>query len=218
MAGDRAGLKAKAYDIIKKRLLACEYPPDTLLNEVQLSNCLGISRTPIREAVIQLEQEGFLRIMPKKGIYVTAITVDDIIQIFQTRKEVEPIALLLARSRLQDEVLLDYRKRFEESERSIADSYRLDTAMHLYFIENCGNRYIIDMMHKVIDANTRVIVASKENQLHIQESRKEHIEILDSLLAGETEKAAAQLGEHITHCGKAALENFTNSPLDVSDT
>ena len=211
MAGDRAGLKAKAYDTIKKRLITCEYPPDTLLNEVQLSNSLGISRTPFREAVIQLEQEGFLRIMPKKGIYVTAITANDILQIFQTRREIEPVTLLMARPNFQDEILLDFKRMFEGEEGSVIDSYHLDTAMHLYFIENCGNRYIIDMMHKVFDANTRIIVASKQNQLHIQESRLEHIEILDSLLAGQNEKAAEQLSEHIIHCRKAALDNFYDS-------
>lgn len=208
MAGDRSGLKAKAYDTIKTRLLTCEYPPDTVLNEVLLSNSLGISRTPIREAVVQLEQEGFLRIMPKKGIYVTAITVDDILQIFQSRQEIEPITLLMACPNLERETLIDFRNRFADEERSVIDSYHLDTAMHLYFIENCRNRYIVDMMHKVFDANTRIIVASKKNQLHIQESRKEHIAILDSLLEGKNEQAAEQLREHIIHCREAALDNF----------
>ena len=47
MAGDRSGLKAKAYDTIKTRLLTCEYPPDTVLNEVQLSNSLGIMQSAV---------------------------------------------------------------------------------------------------------------------------------------------------------------------------
>ena len=155
-----------------------------------------------------MEQEGFLRIMPKKGIYVTAITVDDILQIFQSRQEIEPITLLMACPNLERETLIDFRNRFADEERSVIDSYHLDTAMHLYFIENCRNRYIVDMMHKVFDANTRIIVASKKNQLHIQESRKEHIAILDSLLEGKNEQAAEQLREHIIHCREAALDNF----------
>ena len=68
------------------------------------------------------------------------------------------------------------------------------------------------VMRKVFDANPRVIIASKQNQLHIQDSRREHLEILNSVLHGNIEQAASQLGEHILHCREAALENFYGAP------
>lgn len=208
MANVKGGLKKRAYEVIKKKLLNCEYPPNTLLNEAQISNSLGFSRTPTREAVIQLEQEGFLKIIPKKGIYVTAVTVHDVVQIFQVRKEIEPVALLMAKPYLEKDILLDFKNRFLDENQAIMDSYQLDTAMHLYLMESCNNSFIIDMMHKVFDKNTRVIITSKKNQLHLQDSRREHIEILDSLLNDQYEQAATQLSTHIDHCRMAALDNF----------
>lgn len=211
MAGKNGGLKSKAYETIKKRLLSCEYPPNTFLNEAQLSSSLGFSRTPTREAVIQLEQEGFLKVVPQKGIYVTAITVNDIVQIFQVRKEIEPITLHMSQPFLQTDILLDFKARFSNTGASMTDSFQLDTAMHLYLIECCRNSFIIDMMHKVFDKNTRVITVSKQNQIHLHDSRQEHLEILNSLLAGQYEQAAAQLAEHIDHCRMAALDNFCSA-------
>lgn len=208
MANKNGGLTRKAYETIKERLVKCEYPPNTLLNEGQLSSSLGFSRTPTREAIIQLEQEGFLKVIPKKGIYVTAITANDIIQIFQVRREIEPITLMMSQPYIEKDILLDFKDRFSATETSVINSYQLDTAMHLYLIENCRNAYIIDMMHKVYDKNTRVIIASKQNQMHIHDSRKEHVEILNSLLNEQYEQAAKQLVDHIEHCRMAAFENF----------
>ena len=95
----RKNLKLQAYSILKKKIISCEYQPGSMLNEAQLAEELGFSRTPIREAISILEMEGFLCIVPKKGILVTDILLSDIVQIFQARMEIEPIALKLAGDR-----------------------------------------------------------------------------------------------------------------------
>ncbi len=202
------GLSNQVYEIIKQRLITCEYKPNSVLNEAQLSAELGCSRTPTREAIIQLERQGFLQIIPKKGIYVTAITANEIMQIFQARKEIEPVTLRMGRANLDKEVLKDFQSRFSKDTDDVMDGYKLDTAMHMYFVENCGNDFIIDMMHSVFDKNTRVIIASKENQLHVNDSRREHLEIINLLLDGDYENACKKLSEHIDHCRIAALESF----------
>ena len=202
------GLSNQVYEIIKQRLITCEYKPNSVLNEAQLSAELGCSRTPTREAIIQLERQGFLQIIPKKGIYVTAITANEIMQIFQARKEIEPVALRMGRATIDTAILEDFKIRFSKDTDDVLDGYKLDTAMHMYFIENCGNDFIIDMMHSVFDKNTRVIIASKENQLHVNESRKEHLEIINLLINGDYDTACKKLSEHIDHCRIAALESF----------
>ena len=93
MAANNRDLKNKAYETIKERLLDCTYEPGTLLNEARLAEDLGFSRTPVREAISRLESDGFVKIMPKKGIYVSDILLSDVLQIFQTRIEIEPVAL-----------------------------------------------------------------------------------------------------------------------------
>lgn len=201
-------LKNHTYCILKERLVNCIYPPGTLLNEAQLAADLGASRTPVREAISRLEMEGFVKIMPKKGIYVTDISLNDVLQIFQTRIEIEPIAVRLAAPHLPREELLAFCGKFKGEAPDIQNGFRLDTAMHLFIIEHCGNRYIIDMMHRIFDENTRVIISSKQNQVQIHDARLEHLDILNSLLDKDTERAIALVQSHIENCRKAALDYF----------
>lgn len=201
-------LKNHTYCILKERLVNCIYPPGTLLNEAQLAADLGASRTPVREAISRLEMEGFVKIMPKKGIYVTDISLNDVLQIFQTRIEIEPIAVRLAAPHLPREEPLAFCGKFKGEAPDIQNGFRLDTAMHLFIIEHCGNRYIIDMMHRIFDENTRVIISSKQNQVQIHDARLEHLDILNSLLDKDTERAIALMQSHIENCRKAALDYF----------
>ena len=215
MAKRNSGLTDYVYETIKKRLITCEYLPNSVLNEAQIATELGCSRTPTREAIIQLERQGFLHIIPKKGIYVSAITANEIMQIFQARKEIEPVALKMGRANLDTELLLDFKQRFSNDTDDFMSGYKLDTAMHMYFVENCRNNFIIDMMHSVFDKNTRVIIASKENQLHVNESRKEHLEIINLLLNKDFDEAGIRLSEHIDHCRLAALESFYSTNTET---
>lgn len=207
----RKNLKAQAYSILKKKIIQCEYKPGSMLNEAQLAEELGFSRTPIREAISILEMEGFLRIVPKKGILVTDILLSDIVQIFQARMEIEPITLKLAGPKIPTEELLKWKGWFLSGQSTVEKGYEIDTSMHLGIIGYCGNAYIIDMMKKVFEKNTRVIVSSEENREHVSEALKEHLEILDLLLEQEFDKAAAKMRTHVAGCRKAALDFFYSS-------
>lgn len=204
----RQNLKLQAYTILKQKIVTCEYRPGSMLNEAQLAAELGFSRTPIREAISILEMDGFLRIVPKKGILVTDILLSDIVQIFQARMELEPVILKLAGPNIPEAELIEWKERFLNADSSVEQSYAIDTAMHLSIINHCNNTYIIDMMKKVFDKNTRIIVSSTENKEHIQEARIEHLEILDCLLKQDFELAAAKMRTHVAGCRNAAMEYF----------
>lgn len=201
-------LKNHTYQILKERLINCIYEPGTMLNEAQLAAELGLSRTPVREAVSRLEMDGYVRIIPKKGIYVSDIQLSDVLQIFQARYEMEPVALRMAAPHLPVEDLYALREKFKGDLTDIQNGFRLDTAMHLFIIEHCGNRYIIDMMHKLFDDNMRVVIGSKQNQVQIHDARLEHLEIIETLIDKEYEKAALMMQAHIESCRRAALDYF----------
>lgn len=208
------GLKDTIYMDLKEKLINCIYEPGTVLNEGQLTNEYGVSRTPVREAISRLEMDGYLSILPKKGIYVTDISLADVMQIFQTRIEIEPLCLCMASSAglLDDKELAMFMERFHDTNIDISDSFRLDTAMHLYIIEHCGNKYIIHMMRKLFDDNTRVVIASKQNKTKIHNATCEHLEILQSLLNHEdTAKTAELMRTHIESCRRTALDYFCST-------
>jgi DNA-binding GntR family transcriptional regulator len=148
--------------------------------------------------------------MPKKGIYVTDVTLQDVMQIFQTRLEIEPITLRMAGPTLPMEELLNFRNSFSQDEHDCGIGFRLDTAMHLFIIEHCGNRFMIDMMRKVFDENTRVIISSKQNETKIHDARVEHLQIINLLIEKDYEKAQQAMRTHIETCKRAALDYFYN--------
>ena len=210
------GLKNSIYSDLKEKLINCIYQPGTVLNEIQLTNEYKVSRTPIREAISRLEMDGYLKILPKKGIYVTDISLNNVIQIFQVREEIEPLAIKMAEPYLNVEDLKMFRQRFEAEDLDLSNSFRLDTAMHLYIIEHCGNDYIIQMMHKVFDDNTKIIIASKQNQVKIHDAKCEHIEILDSLIEKkDINETSRLLRTHIGTCRRAALDYFCSGGLST---
>lgn len=205
----RADLKYHVYQDLKEKLINCIYPPGSMLNEVQLASQYGLSRTPIREAINRLEMDGYVKVIPKKGIYVTDISLNDVLQIFQTRIEIEPIALRLAIPYLNQDELLFFQKRFESEDLSITDAFRLDTAMHLFFVEHCGNSYLIEMMRRLFDDNTKAVIATGQNSAKIHDARLEHLEILNSLIRrDDIETSVNCLRSHIETCRRAALNYF----------
>ena len=88
METGRETLKQQAYRIIKNKILYCEYAPNEVLNEELLLQDTGYSRAPIRDALGRLEQEHLLVIMPKKGIRISDVNMNDISSVFEDRKSV----------------------------------------------------------------------------------------------------------------------------------
>ena len=90
----KQSLKLQAYQYLKTKILNCEYRPNEFLNEQKLCAEMGnISRTPMRDALGRLEQEGLITILPKKGLMVSGITEEDVHSMFEMRLLVEPYAL-----------------------------------------------------------------------------------------------------------------------------
>ncbi|WP_037573331.1 GntR family transcriptional regulator, partial [Spirochaeta cellobiosiphila] len=204
------GMRSQAYVAIREKIVNCVYPPGTMLNEAMLTQELEFSRTPIRDALTRIEQEGFIEILPKKGIYVKNVSLKDVRQIFKVRLEIEPLALKMAGPSLPKESLFKYRDLFSGSEISVEADFRVDQQMHLFIIDHCGNRFIIDMMHKVFDENTRVIISSGQNEAKIHDARKEHLAIINYLIDENYDLAEEAMKFHINQCKEKALDFFYN--------
>lgn len=215
------GKKNSVYRGLKERLILCRYAPGTVLNEMQLTKEFGVSRTPVREAVSRLEMEGYLRVLPKKGIYVAEITMQDVLQIFETRIEIEPICLMLSYPYLDPEELLILRAKIMDTKihRSIAEGNKIDMEMHRYIVSQCRNRYLINMMNQLLDDNTRVVIATGQNEVKVHNALEEHVAVLDSLLYDrDCDKSAELLREHLKVCRSAALKYFGSEEYKARHT
>lgn len=218
-ASAKRNLKQQAYEILKRKLIFCEYPPKSILNESQLAADLNLSRTPIREALALLEQDGYIQVLPKKGIYVTDVTLNDVLQIFEARIELEPISLKLAAPKLPVPTLLDFKNKLEacDDHTDPIEGFALDTGMHLFFIDYCGNPFIIDALHKVMDRNNRAVIASNQLKHHIHDAKMEHIDILQTVLDRKYDEAVQKMRAHIQNCRSATIEFLSHAPTGASD-
>lgn len=205
------GLKDAIYTDLRDKLIRCEYKPGTELNELQLTRTYNVSRTPIREAVSLLEKDGYLKVLPKRGIYVTDITMDDVLQIFQTRLEIEPLTLKMAVPYLDVAELMRMKQELKNSDLPVDTAYQQDMAMHLYLMRHSGNTYIINMMEKLFRDNARCVIATGQNEVKIHTAAEEHEQILNSLIRGDDPEVSASLmRKHIETCRIAALRYFSS--------
>jgi DNA-binding GntR family transcriptional regulator len=209
MTNETVALKKYAYNEIKRKILNCDYAPGCLLNEQFLTSELNISRTPIREALNRLDQEGLIRILSKKGILVSNISIIDLTHIYQVRIELEPYVVRMAGPHLDLEKLMYYRKLFymESDDKNSIPELETDVSFHGYLTDNCHNKYIHQLMKKVLDENERIMIFTR-NKVRIEHARNEHLKIIDLLMVGDYEAASRVMRTHIENCRDSAVAYF----------
>jgi DNA-binding GntR family transcriptional regulator len=204
-----ASLKDKAYNIIKEKIVKCEYLPNQFLVENELMELVGASRTPIREALNKLEQEGLLVILPKKGVMVKDISLQEVNAIFEARLLVEPYIIKNYGHLLPKEVLQQQLYMVSASRHAVYNEkdYDEDNALHQLLINASGNVYLIGLLHKIYVQNHRIrILSGSMLRSRPEETIAEHEAILQRMLAEDFDGAAHAMEEHLLHAKKAAVE------------
>ncbi|MDN5304167.1 MAG: hypothetical protein PWP46_1049 [Fusobacteriaceae bacterium] len=209
-------LKEKAYEIIKNKIIMIEFKPGEYLEEKVLSELLGISRTPIREALNVLENEGWIESFPRKGIFVTRIDEEKIDEIYEVRKNFDPLILKMAAKNLSPLKLNLFKQKFENYEKMHEDEFlKYDADFHSYVHSAVKNKYVLKMMKNVYEHNRRIrrLGVQKVPHQRIVDSNKEHLEMIDLILKGEIDKAADLLREHIENSHKYYLNVLLDKDL-----
>lgn len=210
----RLSLKLQAYNYLKDKILRCEYAPNDMLNEQKLCEEMGnISRTPMRDALGRLEQEGLVAILPKKGLMVSGITAADVRSIFEVRLLVEPYALRCYGRDLSRKELLSFRDLMLHPER-IEDFYQMgdafceaDDAFHALLVSGLPNKYLRTAHEGITWQNTRFrIMTGKVGMLRKPETCAEHLQVLDAALEGDWNAAADAMEKHLTLAQELAIE------------
>ena len=193
-------LKEKAYDLIKRKIIYLEFMPGDYLEEKKLSEILGVSRTPIREALSRLETEKWVVSLPRKGVFVSEVDETMLNHIFEARKYFEPAILGMAFNNLSDIKLNIFKQRFEIYETlDQKEKDKLDNDFHLYILNSVDNFFVKNMMITTFEHVVRVRKLSfdKKSKLRISESNDEHIHIIDLILDGKKQEAMGAFGQHI---------------------
>ncbi len=202
-------LKAKAYDLIKEKIINCQYQPGSLISEEMLQNDISASRTPIREALGKLEQENLLSVMPKKGIRISPISLNEMNMIFEVRLLIEPYSLLNYGYMLQEEKLLSLYQSVEKCSDAmdIREMFALDDELHNYLNSVVPNLYIRRQFDIISAQNRRYrILTGEQLRGRVIASMKEHAAVLKSCLKKEWENAAENMKEHLLISKNSSFE------------
>ena len=206
---EKKSLKQQAYDEIKRKIVTCEYAPNTLLNEELLREELHVSRTPIRDALSRLEQKGLITILPKKGIMVSSLSINDINMVFEVRMMYEPYALLHYGSRIPYSVLTHSYELLSDLDAMSEDwaFFQADDAFHAAVVQAVGNRFLLQTYEWIQDQNLRFrVMTGQTSAPRLEDTSKEHTRILEACLKKDWSEAASAMKDHLINSKNATFD------------
>jgi len=191
--------RERAYEQLKRSLLTCALAPGSTWSESELMAHVSIGRTPLREAVQQLAQEGLLTVLPRRGILISDISFAQLQQLFELRLELEGFCATLAAQRITAEEVVEARRILAQSYSGDLDQhFGLDRRFHGLVYAAARNGFLEGMLRRLYDWSVRVLYLSKAHQESQEEVRGGHEVLLDALAAHDQSAAAGAIREHVS--------------------
>ena len=181
-----AVLREHAYAELKRRILGCEVRPGEAINEAQIGALLGLGRTPVHQALHRLEVEGLVSIMPRKGVLVTPLSLNDVLDMIEVRAANELLCVTLAAQRAHPSDFKAMREIIAPSpdlieQRDLSGLMTLDLKFHLAISASSRNRVLADMLRNLHEKQSRFWFYSLSDPVHMKNVYDEHREMLDAL-------------------------------------
>jgi DNA-binding GntR family transcriptional regulator len=191
----RAPLRREIRRILLERILEGSIAPGTSINESELALALGVSRTPLREALLGLERQGFLTSETGRGFFVLPLTLRDAEELYPILWTLEGAALdasgAIGKERLAD--LRSVNAELKRAERDAGEALRLDRAWHDLLLQECANERLLALIETLKDQARRYEAAYMQDSGRVILSTLQHDEILNALERGDRPAARAQL-------------------------
>ncbi len=190
----RFNLSDQVEDAVRRMILDGRLNPEERINEVRLAEQLGVSRTPLREALNRLVAEHAVINTPHLGYVVQPLTLEEFEQVYDVRPILDPEALRLAGVPCSDRLaLLESINRRLSVERDPDRAIALDDEWHRELLADCGNRVLLELIEDIIRRMRRYELALMRETRNVLNASKEHERILRALRNGDLEAACAAL-------------------------
>ncbi|MDX9888701.1 MAG: GntR family transcriptional regulator [Anaerovoracaceae bacterium] len=195
-------LRDLVYDELKMKIMMGLIAPGTRMMEVELAEEMGVSRTPVREAIRKLEKEGMISIEPRRGAYASSLSNQDMVDILEVRQTMEGLAADLATIRFTEEQkneLLEVSQAFNQAveKGDMEQMISLDTLFHHLIVQGTGNKLLAVMVGQLQDMVLRFRYLYYDDFRRAEKMPQEHKEILDAILGGDPVKARMAADNHI---------------------
>ena len=202
--GDTATFADRAYDALRDVIVSLNVyhaPGEVRLDERQLASDLGISRTPVREAMAQLEREGFVRSVPRRGIYVVRKTKQQVVELITAWAALESMAARLITQSATDEAIAALRGMFVKFENGTLhaklDEYsEVNIEFHQAIIKMSGNSVLIDLAENLFTHMRMIRRKTISEQDRADRSIHDHMTIIEALEARDTARAEELVRNH----------------------
>lgn len=205
-------LRELVFESLREAIISGRLRPGERLMEIQLAEELGVSRTPVREAIRKLELEGLVLMIPRKGAYVSRFSMKDIADVFEIRRALEGLAARLAAERCTEEELDDLERILVRSaelaqREKVDETVDLDTQFHEALMKAAHNERLSQMVANLREQIQRFRNSSLRQPGRLHLALEEHRRIVEAIAERDSELAQNRAYEHI--------ENAENSLMEV---
>lgn len=204
-------LRDVVFNTLREAILKGDLQPGERLMELQLAAKLGVSRTPIREAIRMLEQEGLAVTIPRKGAEVAKMTEKDMEDVLQIRDVLDELAASIACEKISGEQLEELRQTMHEFEESIKTGgikriAEVDVRFHDIIYQSTGNPKLVSILSNLREQMYRYRVEYLKDQKNYPVLVREHSEIVKGLSEKNKEKVTAAMHNHVRNQAAAVKE------------
>ena len=208
-------LRDIVFETLRKAILDGDLKPGERVMEVQLAEELGVSRTPVREAIRKLELEGLLVMVPRKGAYVADVSIKDVLSVLEIRASLEGLGASLAAERItQEEVdrlklsAKDFEAMHEANDRD--GMVEKDTEFHSILLSASRNNKLLEIVEGLSDYVQRFRVIYFTEYSDSKNIMEEHRKILEAIDERDIDKASKAAQDHIESIGNYLISNKSN--------
>ena len=195
-------LRDVVFNTLRKAILRGELKPGERLMEIQLANKLGVSRTPIREAIRKLELEGLVLMIPRKGAEVAQITEKNMQDVLEVRKALEELSVQLACERITPEQVEEMKMAAEDFRKvlksgDVTKIAEADVKFHDIIFAATNNQRLITLLNNLREQMYRFRVEYLKQKECYPQLLEEHDKLIALISGGEVEEACELMGRHI---------------------
>jgi GntR family transcriptional regulator, rspAB operon transcriptional repressor len=216
---DRTRASDSVFEVLRDSILTRVFRPGDRLDVKAVANQLGVSPTPVKDAINRLAAEGLIDVRPRSGTYVAEISPQAVAETFEIRRALECLAGETLIDKLTPELIDRFTRIVEDLERPVGtDANRraheeLNIELHLLIVQAAGNRRLVELYHSLNAHLTiaRVHLRRRPDAGRLDQERREHRAILDALVARDAKQLVEALGQHIRRAGQALVEDVTRA-------
>ena len=207
------------YRGLKAAVVNGDLAPGEALNEAELARQWEVSRTPVREAIRQLEQEHLVRWSPRRGAQVVSITVAGVRDLYEVREALEGLAAQLAAQHASLDALAELEGlaigiRSAHDSGDLAEAIKLDDRLHRRLVRSTGNRVLESHLGSILDRVLMGRMTVRRDPGRIEEIVREHDSIISALRRRDAASAEAEAAAHIRRARLRLMEMMQRSSLD----